>query len=144
MSNVPDALYILIIPQCHRNRRPRTYSLSPSYMPSPIPSHRDSAHYRDYICRIFNLPLADVVDLTGYINCGGFIAAGGSGQIYKGEWVEPNNPSSHGRHTLPKVAVKLISVPALISEKRKEKRFKVRTPTIWTFCNVNRLSVHKT
>jgi len=66
-----------------------------------------------------------VVDLTGYIECGTFVASGGYGQIFKGKWKDVGGVALADSHVLPNVAVKVVSVPPLRDEREKEKRLKV-------------------
>jgi hypothetical protein len=82
----------------------------------------DPSLYRDHLCRVFKIPPADVIDLTGYVDRSEFIAAGGSGDIWKGAWKGVDgSPLSQ---MLPSVAVKLIKLVP-VKEGEKDKRFKV-------------------
>ena len=87
----------------------------------------DPALYRDHLCNILTIPPtdSDVVDLTGYIEFGTFIASGGYGQVFKGKWKEVGNAALANSHVLPNVVVKVVSVPPLRDEREKEKRLKV-------------------
>ncbi|KAM6494678.1 hypothetical protein JOM56_009301 [Amanita muscaria] len=75
---------------------------------------------------------ADVVDLSGQIVCSEFIAAGGSGHIYKGRWTA--GLTTFG---LPTIAVKVISLPPLRDETKKRKRYKriKRELELWSKVN---------
>ena len=99
-------------------------------MPTPGPHSAypsDPALYRGHLCDILTIPStsSDVVDLTGYIECGAFVASGGYGQIFKGKWKDVGGAALANSHVLPNVAVKVMSVPPLRDEREKEKRLKV-------------------
>ena len=74
----------------------------------------------------------DVADLTGSIEKGDFIEAGGYGDVYKSRFKDrrpalqvPNNYY----YAPPNLAVKVIKIPSLRSEQEKKKRFKVSVGT---------------
>jgi hypothetical protein len=87
----------------------------------------DPALYRGHLCNVLTIPStsSDVVDLTGYIECGTFIASGGYGQVFQGKWKDVGGVALANSDVLPSVAVKVVSVPPLRDEKEKEKRLKV-------------------
>ena len=94
------------------------------HFPMSLPAlwHSNHDRYRAHLFRVLGIPSTDVIDLTDYIDCGRFISAGGSGQIFKGKW---KGVSASRIQALPNVAVKVISVPSLKNEYQKTKRYKV-------------------
>jgi len=87
----------------------------------------DPALYRGYLCNVLAIPptSSDVVDLTGYIGWGTFIASGGYGQVFQGKWKDIGGVALANSDVLPSVAVKVVSVPPLRDEREKGKRLKV-------------------
>jgi hypothetical protein len=85
--------------------------------------------YRYHLCRVFKIPQADVIDLTGYVDRSEFIAAGGSGEIWKGAWKGINGSTLRNPQMLPNVVVKMIRVLP-VKDGEKDKRFVVSIPGI--------------
>ncbi|KIL54038.1 hypothetical protein M378DRAFT_174454, partial [Amanita muscaria Koide BX008] len=84
--------------------------------------------YKAYLCRVFSIKSADVIDFTGLVDRTRFIAAGGSGEVWEASWKGLDN------RALPMVAVKLVRLPPLRDEVHKDKRFKTikRELLVWS------------
>ncbi|KIL59770.1 hypothetical protein M378DRAFT_971931 [Amanita muscaria Koide BX008] len=82
--------------------------------------------YKAYICRVFGIKSANVIDITGHIDRTRFIAAGGSGEVWEASWKGLDKNRIIGTpKALPMVVVKLVRLPPLRDEVRKGKRYKV-------------------
>ena len=83
--------------------------------------------HRGHLIRALNLSPNDaVIDLTNYIDCGDFVAAGMSGRVYKGRWKGVEKSIAQDHQILPPVAVKVVQVPALQDRDEQDRRHKVR------------------
>jgi hypothetical protein len=93
---------------------------------SPSPNTNDSPQ------------LGGVIDFSGDIECTEFVAAGGSGQIYKGRWV--GMPSAGDLDPQQKIAVKVVILSPLRDEVEKDKRFKVSICSLCEYVRIPKLS----
>ncbi|KIL59847.1 hypothetical protein M378DRAFT_969685 [Amanita muscaria Koide BX008] len=93
--------------------------------------------YKAYLCPVFGIKSADVLDFTGHIDRTRFIAAGGSGEVWEASWKGFNKNLIRTPKALPKVVVKLVRLPPFRDEVHKNKRFKrmKRELLLWSKLN---------
>ena len=104
-------------------RKARSTAMKYQCSMSFSPPSQTSCHYRTQLCRILKISPADVIDLADHIDCGQFISAGGSGQIFKGKWKGVSVSCLQAK--LPDVVVKVFNIPPLKNENQKIKRYRV-------------------